>query len=338
MKILNTLIASLTAISVSAVPALKIKKKVMLANGTKIEVLFCGDEERSFYVTDDGFLVEPDATGTFYIKTEKKLEDEQGVTLLKHIRKRIGAQSTAAIRSIGSPKIPIILVDFNDSRFSVANTKEAINNYYNLYCNGTGMGNNYTEAGSTGSIKDYFVAQSDSLFQPEFIVIGPVTLSKSVSYYGANSGSQKDINYAEFRKEAIQIAMAENNIDWTTFDNDNNGTVDMVYFIYAGLGENAGGGPNTLWPKESTAQTVINGITFANSACCNEVQPAKADSEGNIIATKPAGIGVMCHELSHALGLPDFYDTRSVAFGMDMWSLMASTCAKIPSKICSVAV
>ena len=42
-----------------------------------------------------------------------------------------------------------------------------------------------------------------------------------------------------------------------------------------------------------------------------------------------AGIGTFCHEFSHCLGLPDFYDTsgRSYAnFGMDYWDLMDYGC------------
>lgn len=322
MKILNTLLVCLTVASASAVPAWRMKKHVLLSDGTKIEVMLQGDEDNSYYVSVDGFLVEPVEGELYYIKTNRKVSEQSINKQFHRTPKRIGSQTTAAIRSIGSPKIPVILVNFSDSRFAVADTDEAVHAYYNLYCNGTGTGNNYTGAGSTGAIKDYFIAQSDSIFQPEFTIIGPITLSKGYAYYGANSGSQKDINYAAFRSEAIQAAMTEGGVDWATFDNDGNGTVDMVYFIYAGLGENAGGGANTIWPKESTAQTVINGVTFANSACCNEAHPSKADADGNIIETKPAGIGVMCHELSHALGLPDFYDTRGVAFGMDMWSIM----------------
>lgn len=42
-------------------------------------------------------------------------------------------------------------------------------------------------------------------------------------------------------------------------------------------------------------------------------------------APKVEGIGTFCHEFSHCLGLPDFYDTNyNGHFGMASWSLMDS--------------
>ena len=61
----------------------------------------------------------------------------------------------------------------------------------------------------------------------------------------------------------------------------------------------------------------INGVTVSVTACCSELSKG---SSGN----QPSGIGTMCHEVSHALGLPDEYDTNYTALGMSYWSLMDS--------------
>ena len=75
------------------------------------------------------------------------------------------------------------------------------------YCNGTRDGILYTGAGSRGAVRDYFAQQSDSLFLPEFEVIGPVTLDKPMAYYGENSPSgAKDIRFSEFCSEALEQA------------------------------------------------------------------------------------------------------------------------------------
>ena len=67
----------------------------------------------------------------------------------------------------------------------------------------------------------------------------------------------------------------------------------------------------------------IGGITFATTGCSNELRPSKWNEDRTeVLAVRPDGVGVFIHELSHALGLPDFYDTNDVAFGMDLWSVM----------------
>ena len=62
------------------------------------------------------------------------------------------------------------------------------------------------------------------------------------------------------------------------------------------------------------AQT-LDGVTIDTYACGGEL-----NGSGNI-----AGIGTMCHEFSHCLGYPDFYDTDySGGQGMFEWDLMDS--------------
>lgn len=236
---------------------------------------------------------------------------------------RVGSQQTAPLKAMGIKKVPVVLVAFADKAFSAADgTPTGVNSYYRLFCNGTMDGQLYTGHGSHGSVRDYFVEQSDSAFLPEFSVIGPVTLNMGYASYGANSGNSKDINFGAFRSEAITLAQEAYDGQWSDFDNDGNGSVDMIFFVYAGLGENSGGDADCIWPKEGTRATTINGTRYDSYGCTCEARPATRDENGNVTATMTDGVGVFIHELSHALGLPDFYDTKSVAFGMDQWSVM----------------
>ncbi len=235
---------------------------------------------------------------------------------------RIGSQATASLKAVGIPRIPVVLVQFSDKKFTAAGTtKEEINAYYHQFCNGdadgNGVGNNHA------SIRSYFAAQSNSAFLPQFDVLGPVTLSNNVAYYGANSGSRKDVNFSQFCTESITLAQSEFGGDWDIFDNNQDGSVDIVFFLFAGLGENNMGGANTIWPKEQTTTTTINGIKYACYGCTGELQPTKVDANNNVTETRADGIGVFIHELSHALGLPDFYHTQGgIVSGMDLWSVM----------------
>ncbi len=235
---------------------------------------------------------------------------------------RIGSQASAALNSIGQPRIPVVLVQFADTKFTAAGTtKEEVNAYYQLFCNGDtegkGVGNNH------GSIRSYFAAQSDSAFLPQFDILGPVTLSQGVAHYGGNSSSRKDANFTTFCQESVTLAQSEFDGEWSIFDNNGDGSVDIVFFVFAGLSESNGGGDDTIWPKEQTTATTINGIKYACYGCTGELQPARVDEDYNVTETRADGIGVFIHELSHALGLPDFYHTRGgVVSGMDLWSVM----------------
>lgn len=264
------------------------------------------------------------------------VEHERQVSWLYKAPRWVGSQANAPLKASGSPKVPVILVQFTDLKFtsglgthtepdSLGNPVEVrnqcqdeldelvVNEFYTDFCNGRG-GDYYTGAGSYGAIKEYFRDQSRGIFTPEFVVIGPVTLDKSYKYYGQDSGSH-DIHMSDFYKEAIEGAQEVYGNWVSTFDNDGNGSVDMAFFVYAGEGQNGCDDAYTIWPKESSSGGTQGGVTFGCYACCNETYKNTTD-----------GIGVFVHELSHALGLPDFYDTHYVAYGLDYWDVMDSGC------------
>ena len=225
---------------------------------------------------------------------------------------KIGSRASAPLPCEGSPKIPVVLVQFSDLKFTVEPTEAEVQKNYEQFFNGK----NY---GLWGSVYDYFAEQSDGAFQPEFEVIGPVTLSQGYAYYGRNSGASKDVNFNQFCNEACALAVQKGGVKWTDFDNDGDGMIDFVFFIYAGYGENDSShdDPNTIWPKEGGARLYVQigneELVFGASGATCELFDGQQD-----------GIGLCVHELSHGLGLPDLYDTNYIAFGMDYWDVMDS--------------
>ena len=324
--------------------------RVVQTDGTELTVHHVGNGDFSAYQTVDGYCVALDSNGDYryvervevdgsfvlasalahnpsdrstdevrsvssYVKTRDyaNINSKVRETVLPNQSvKKVGLASTAPLPSVGSPKIPIILVQFSDLKFSVSENEDSVRSFFDKFCNGTNSGVNYTGGGSFGSVKDYFIAQSDSLFQPCFDVIGPVTLPNSYVYYGKDSNYSKDVNIYSFYQESIQMAQSLQN-DWNQFDNDSDGVIDMVYFVYAGEGQNGSDDTNTIWPKEQGSGGTIGGVKYGSYGCSNETYNGSVD-----------GIGTICHELSHALGLPDLYDTNYVAFGMDYWDVMDS--------------
>lgn len=223
-----------------------------------------------------------------------------------------GATGGEGIGVTGKRKGLVILVNFKDKKMQSKHTQAEWNDYFNKV--------GYNKYGNNGSVHDYFYAQSYGKLDLEFDVIGPVTVSKNMASYGANDAQGNDIDPAGMIKEACELAYAKEKMDMSQYDWDGDGAVDQVYVIYAGYGEAAGGEPNTIWPHEWDIQgggysLVLGGQRIRTYACSSELNGG--------YGTNISGIGTACHEFSHCMGIPDFYDTAGGGcFGMDAWDLM----------------
>lgn len=300
-----------------AVPAYRGWQQRTLADGTTITVRQIGDEFYHYWETQDGQIALEQPDGTFVISDEGRPSGDQVLSRRKMSqmfpskpRKAIGALNFA-------PRGLVILVQFSDVSFSASNDKQAHDDMLNK----TG----YNYKGATGSAVDYFKAQSNNTYAPVFDVIGPVTLSNNLAYYGAQGTiggySQNDMYIADFVIDAVTAAESAG-CDFSKYDGDNDGYVDIVYFIYAGKGQADGGGTNTIWPHNWELKSALyygtthggSGYSYSNLprfdtkrinnyACSGELNGSGARS----------GIGTLCHEFSHVLGLPDYYVTNDDA-------------------------
>lgn len=215
----------------------------------------------------------------------------------------------------GSPCIPVILVEFADKAMSESDAFAAFDRrlYYPA-------DREQVENGA-GTAYQYFNDQSNGVFTPQFIVIGPVKLSQNAAYYGAD-GVTRDTKMHVMMSEAIAKAYEEDiAVEWLDFDYNEDGICDGLYVIYAGEGQHAHPQETDLiWPSTYSFSEageecpVVGGLRFDGYSCCNELLNGKVD-----------GIGTFCHEFCHQLGLPDFYRTDGVnteEFAMGNWSLM----------------
>ncbi len=326
--IISLFLLSLT-MWIMAVPALRIRRSVTLDDGRTVMVTAFGDEDFDYLLTDDGEVVlNQDSVfhATGLSRQEFFATMPEAPSLPRYARRKVGNVATALVQPWGVKKIPVILTAFKDKPFTVANTDQKVNAFYNDFFNGTNI---YTATGTydaetnLGSIRQYFLDQSLGQFQPEFSIIGPVELDSVYSYYGKQLGNTKDLNYSSFVRESFIKALALED-DWMQFDNNNDGKVDMCVIIYAGLGQNytnSYGDKNTIWPQEMPMSYTINGTTLMGCSSTCEMRPTTHN--GSVITGWQAdGIGVTVHEISHALGLPDLYDKNNTEFGLDYWSVM----------------
>lgn len=236
-----------------------------------------------------------------------------------------GESGSGMVKSIGAPVIPVVMVEFADREFEATSTTDKFNRYFNE----AGYAD---EQGSRGSVRDYFTAQSNGAFTPEFRIVARVKTDEGYAAYGAN-GEDGSIDPASRTFAAHVVAKAEAaGVDFSTYAT--NGTLPLVAIVFAGPGEQSStedGCSDYLWSKFITTSSIqtSNGATRIGSFLfTDEVIQEYGNSANDVVATHFEGIALFCHEFSHALGLPDFYYTGSDASvdaslnTMDYWSIL----------------
>ena len=217
--------------------------------------------------------------------------------------------------SIKTVKAICTLINFQDKK--LVRTKTEFNNLMNQA--------GYTANGDIGSVNDYYYKNSYGQLSFVITVAGPYTVSKNWAYYGANdkNGNDSIDRVVEFAKEAANLTFNDININPSDYDNDGDGYIDAFHIIYAGYGEEAGGPPNSIWAHEYGFSPALSfGTKRLDVYSCS---PELRGNSGSDITH----IGVVCHELCHVLGAPDFYDidysdNGGEFAGTGKWDLMAN--------------
>lgn len=290
---------ALTA-SLYAVPAYRGPIEKTQADGSTITVYQHGDEHFHYYTLADGTWVKKNAEGMFEKTEPITTEQLQQRRTRSHYKAKAPAQTEQAYPLNIAPRGLIILVNYSDVKFKSTNTLAGMQEMLN--------GDNYTYNGATGSARQYFIDQSKGQYKPQFDVVGPVTVSKTMAYYGQNDKNGDDVHVDEMIVEACKLA--DTQVDYSKYDNDNDGFVDFVFFIYAGKGEadnNSEDAEDTIWPHafwlyQGYGKTLrLDGKLIDTYACAGEL---------NGWTGQRNGIGTFCHEFGHVLGLPDLYDVE----------------------------
>ncbi|MCR4921210.1 MAG: M6 family metalloprotease domain-containing protein [Bacteroidaceae bacterium] len=289
------------------------KRTVTLADGRDHTLTLTGDEYCHYWLCDDGRPMQKTATGTWRELSAFEIKNVQAKAVAIRKNNNTRRARRKAIGSfqplIGKKRGIVILVNFQDKKFSMDNPRELYNDFFNK--------RGYTDYGMTGSVADYFLAQSYGQFELDFDILGPYTLTQPMKFYGAPNGDANDTNAQAMVQEAVRAAAKD--IDFTPYDWNGDDEVNQVFIIYAGYGQAQGGEENTIWPHEARIGEALtfNGKTISTYACSCEL----ANGSGTTID----GIGSACHEFSHCLGLPDFYDVNyNGGYGMSTWDIMDS--------------
>lgn len=321
-KIFSVVAVIAVCLSAWAVPAKREFHVYTLGDGSSVELTLAGDEYAHWYEDASGRIYTRLTDGTFAPsgKTRSEMAQRRKASVkyrsnaAKRAKKVVGSDPNLAPRGI------IILANFSDKSMASGHTQAVFDELVNS--------TNCTVNSGYPSAAQYFADQSNGTYRPIFDVYGPVTLSRNVAYYGKDivgSDEGDDQHATDAVVEACILANQQYNIDFTQYDSDSDGFVDFVYVIYAGRGQADGGASNTIWPHNwdiesaryyyidgdengengtvhyctySEAECTIDGVVLNNYACSSELS-------GSVLN----GIGTLCHEFGHVMGLPDFYDT-----------------------------
>ncbi|MBR1630396.1 MAG: M6 family metalloprotease domain-containing protein [Paludibacteraceae bacterium] len=317
-RIFLTLITMAVSVILYAVPAKRTEKTFTLTDGTQVQAALQGDEGHHWLETSDGKLLKAVGNGRYAYSNQTAVQARQKQ------QNRINARAiTRRHRTIGernlAPRGLVLLVNFSDQKYVVPNANTAFTNMLNQ--------SGYSANGGTGSARDYFRTSSMGVYEPTFQVYGPYTLPHTMDYYGANETyydeygeeQEDDVNPVEMIVDACKLADADG-VDFSLYDNNNDGVLDFVFVFYAGYNEAEYGPENSVWPHQwevYDSETnpgegnynydgTVKSITFDGKrlfsyACTSELK----GSEGSDMA----GVGTFCHEFGHVLGLPDMYAT-----------------------------
>lgn len=320
MKKLTSLLGCIIAGSAMAlaVPAMPGLKKLVQPDGSVVEATIKGDEYFHYYETPAGELLLRDDFGTLRPAvlsvagnlvaqgeiTGNATPEPQRKAILDAVARKFNEaaqrQNRVAPNPI-QPKFPttgtvtglILLVEYQDVKLTPQATKE----HYEQKCNQPG----YSSEATHGSVLDYFTAQSNGKFTPHFDVFGPLTLPQNRAYYGM--GDNGLVN--QFR-DACLVA-DEMGLDFSKYDLNEDGFVDFLFIIFAGHGEAQGGPYESVWPAMMDLSNYVfdyfDGLNLGVAACSCELKGASG--------TNMDGVGTICHEFSHILGLADIYDTSN---------------------------
>ena len=305
----------------NAVPARPGKMVYIQPDGSKIIIERHGDEFGHWTTDAMGRVVKKDKDGFF-----RPVSDDasaSSVRLNAAARRSAARKARAASAAgndshvaIGKKHFLVILVEFKDLSFSTSEDPKAA---FTALLNEPG----YSVNGGTGSARDFYYDNSNGVFEPVFDVYGPVRMDTTKAYYGANNRWGDDI-----RAEQAVISGCEKldeEIDFSRYDNDGDGQVDLVFMYYAGYGEADSSDDDAIWPHQWELSNAgyslsLDGKVIDHYACSNEVVGYGA------LRGKMCGIGTACHEFGHAMGLPDMYDidyeTNGEAGGLYSYSTM----------------
>ena len=331
------MLAALMCFSAAASPAHRGSVQMPQPDGSMLSVCLVGDEFYHFNTTADGYTIMLNDAGAYVYAQRDGMSlvptqvlahdaDDRSVdewALLASLSKRMVDETAVAEGHVRRARRAVdmsnfdfenfrglvILLDFTNKKFA---SEDPQSFYSEMFSSAgfTGYHDPITDrdVSCPGSVRDYFNDQSDGAFAPPFDVYGPYPATYIQNGVAVQARSTQCNSYSQIIFNNA-LKQADGDVNFSRYDNNHDGKIDMVYFLVAGYSSSySGNNRGYLWPHASNLSwtgSSYDGKKIDRYASSTELYGF--ESSPNTVTVE--GIGTVAHEFSHVLGLPDFYDT-----------------------------
>ena len=336
--------------SILAMPAAPFPFNETQPDGTEITLHTRGDEHYNWMEDRNGYTVVRNKDWFEYAERGQSghlnpngmivgRDNPQALGLQKHVLpsaavraagiRRVNGVSTSegvsagpeGVAPSGNVKNLVVMVRFSDHAGRTLPSAADVSILFNA------VGGDPTLA-PTGSVRDVYFENSYGQMTLNSSVnpgIGDwITVSNTEAYYA--NGQSGDQTLWQALREALDAL--DPFVDFSDFDQDNDGRIDSIAFIHSGYAAEWGGTDafgvttaNRIWSHRWAIQPQWNSDDGV-SVFDYHISPGVWGTSGSNIGH----IGVIAHETGHFFGLPDLYDTDSGSGdGIGSWGLMANS-------------
>ena len=203
----------------------------------------------------------------------------------------------------------------------------------------------------TGTLTEFYFEDSFGTFLVQVDVFGPFTSYRSQAedecYYGGIAVGDDNRTDLDLLDDVLGIGgggalgmaveslpQADPTVDFSQYDNDGDGTVDFVGIVHSGADMAVTGDPCNTWShaiQATLANGIVEGAAGLTPGTLGGGLPTTDGVFVDRLFTMPEfdepgqqlPIGVATHEMAHALGEPDYYNTTYTSAGTGDHDIMS---------------